>query len=114
MTLEDILEELVGEIDDESDRPIAEIRAMDDGTLQVMAAVEMRKLAAHLNEQWDDAAEVHTLSGLISNLLDRIPETGDVLEWRDLRLEVTEASETRAEVVAIKKLPVRNTSSEGQ
>ena len=114
VTLEDILEELVGEIDDESDRPVAEIRAMDDGTIRVVASVEMRKLAAHLNEQWDDDAEVHTLSGLISRLLDRIPETGDVLDWRDHRLEVIEASETRAEVVTIRKLSVKSTSPEEQ
>ena len=103
VTLEDILEELVGEIDDESDRPIAEIRSMDDGTLRVRATIEMRKLAAHLNEQWDDDAEVHTLSGLISGRLDRIPEAGDELDWRGHRLQVIEASETRAEVVAIRK-----------
>jgi CBS domain containing-hemolysin-like protein len=112
VTLEDVLEELVGEIDDESDHPIEEIQHAADGSLLVIATVEMRKLTTHLHEQWEDDADVHTLGGLISGMLDRIPREGDSVEWRGYRLMVTEASETRAEIVSLQKQVVRGTGKE--
>ena len=101
VTLEDVLEELVGDIEDESDRPVQEIRRLADGSIDVAASVEMRKLCAYLAIDWDPSEDVVTLSGLLLRLLDRVPAAGDAIEWSGYRFEVLAASDTRAELVRI-------------
>ena len=103
VTLEDVLEELVGDIIDESDRPIEEITQLADGSLQVTGAVEMRKLSGRLGVVWDQDYGVNTLGGLLTTLLDRVPREGDSVVWERYQLEVLQASDTRAEVVLIRK-----------
>ena len=103
VTLEDVLEELVGEIIDESDQPIEEMTQLADGSVQVLGSVEMRKLCARLGVGWDNAYDVHTLGGLVSTLLDRVPRGGDRVDWERFSLEVLQASDTRAEVVLVRE-----------
>jgi CBS domain containing-hemolysin-like protein len=105
VTLEDVLEELVGEIDDESDRPVEDLRSLADGSYRVPASVEMRKLAATLNAKWSDEEEVVTLGGLLADLLDKVPDEGDSVVWHGYRFQVLKASETRAELVKISRDP---------
>ena len=106
VTLEDVLEELVGEIQDESDRPLPEVSLQPDGTLRVPATVELRKLETELGIAWDHPEDVVTLSGLLLNLLDRIPVAGDVVEWQGYRFEVESALATRADVVLISRIRI--------
>jgi CBS domain containing-hemolysin-like protein len=101
VTLEDVLEELVGDIIDESDRPIEEITELADGSLQVLGAIEMRKLCSRLGVAWGHDQEVNTLGGLLTTLLDRVPREGDAVTWERFQLEVLEASEVRAEVIRV-------------
>ena len=104
VTLEDVLEELVGEIDDESDRPVQDLRTLPDGSYRVPGDVEMRKLAATLNGVWSDEEDVVTLGGLLADSLEKIPDVGDSIEWHGYRFVVLEASDTRAELVRISRL----------
>ena len=101
VTLEDVLEELVGEIEDEGDEPTREIVVLPDGSLRVSAAVEMRKLARKLGVGWDPGGDVVTLGGLLLAELDRVPVIGDVVDWHGFRFEVLAAAETRADLVLV-------------
>jgi CBS domain containing-hemolysin-like protein len=105
VTLEDVLEELVGEIDDESDQPASDITAMPDGSYRVSATAEMRKLATTLHLDWDHEEDVVTLSGLLLEELDRVPVAGDVIEWGGYRFEVLTALDTRADIVQVTRQP---------
>lgn len=105
VTLEDVLEELVGDIVDESDRPVEDLWPQDDGTVHALATIEMRRLADHLGIPWSPGTEVHTLGGLLSSRLERIPQKGDVVLWNGYRMEVLSATDTRAEVISLKRLP---------
>ena len=64
--MEDIIEELVGEIDDESDHPVREIQPIGDGIYRVLGSVEMRKLAAELDVDWDTSTRKFTPSAACS------------------------------------------------
>jgi len=99
VTLEDVLEELVGEIDDEGDEPAREIVTLPDGRLRIAATVEMRKLARKLGVAWSPEGDFVTLGGLLSGALGRVPAVGDAVEWRGWRFEVLAAEETRANLV---------------
>ena len=103
VTLEDVLEEIVGDILDESDHPIPELWPQADGSLNVRAVVELRKVCERLGLERSPATEATSLGGLLTELLDRIPVKGDVVEWNGYRLEVLSASERRAELISIRR-----------
>jgi len=105
VTLEDVLEELVGEIFDESDRPIEDLWPQKDGAVHVMSTIELLKLTEYLGIPWSPDADVHTLGGLLSARLERIPQEGDEITWNRYRVEVLSATDTRAEVVRLELLP---------
>jgi len=103
VTFEDVLEEIVGDIFDESDQPVEDIWPQDDGSLHALGTIELRKLCQQLGIDLPPDTEVSRLGGLVSKLLGRIPVVGDALEWNDCRLEVLSASRWSAELVSIRK-----------
>jgi len=104
VTLEDVLEEIVGDIIDESDRPIEDLWSQDDGSLHALGTIELRKLCRQLKIKLPANTKASRLSGLVMELLGRIPVKGDTVEWNDCRLEVLSASRWSAELVSIKKI----------
>jgi len=103
VTFEDVLEEIVGDIIDESDRPVEELWPQKDGSLHALATIELRKLSRQLEIELPPDMKVKRLGGLISELLGRVPVEGDTVEWNDCWLEVLSASHWSAELVSIKK-----------
>jgi CBS domain containing-hemolysin-like protein len=103
-TLEDVIEEIVGEIEDESDEPVARIWRHADGSIDARGGVELRRICSMLGMDWTPEGEVTTISGLVTEQLGRIPVVGDHLEWRGYRLEVLAANPRRAEMVRIMPL----------
>jgi len=75
VTIEDILEEIVGEIADEYDREDPAIEALEDGTWRVDATMDIDDLADHLGVAIEDD-EVDTVGGLIAKLGGRVPILG--------------------------------------
>ena len=108
VTLEDVLEELVGDIIDESDHPIEEITSRPDGSLRVVATVETRKLMSTLGIPRGPGEVAVTLAGLLADRLERVPVAGDVIEWNGYRFEVQTALESRADTVIVTDLPKTN------
>jgi len=102
-TLEDVLEEIVGEILDESDIPIREFHQMADGSLMVRARVDLRKVSAKLRVAWDPKIAVSTIGGLVTEELERIPKAGDTISWKGYRIEVLRADKRRAKLLRIRK-----------
>ena len=101
-TLEDVLEEIVGEIRDESDVPVKEFIERPDGTLVVRGNVDMRKLCTKLGVAWDPELEVSTISGLVTEVLERIPVAGDTIEWDGFQIKVLKADRRRARLLSIR------------
>jgi CBS domain containing-hemolysin-like protein len=104
VTMEDILEELVGEIDDEGDQPSEDIVAQPDGTVHVRGTTELRKVCRYLNERYPKRLKVVTVGGLIIERLGRIPLPGDLTEWNGLRFEVLAATSRQATLVAVARM----------
>jgi putative hemolysin len=110
VTLEDVLEEIVGEIEDESDRLDSHIVRRPDGSIVCRGLAETRKVFEVMGIDADtiDDAEYVTLGGFIAAELGRIPRTGDLVQWRDCRFEVLRATCRRAERIRV----VRRTPSQ--
>jgi len=102
-TLEDVLEEIVGEIDDETDLPTDDFREQADGALLVRARVDLRRLSDKLDVPWDHNIEVSTVGGLVTESLERIPVVGDFIDWKGYRIEVLRADKKRARILCIQK-----------
>jgi CBS domain containing-hemolysin-like protein len=92
VTLEDILEEIVGEIEDETDPREAELVRQEDGALVVAGQAPIRLVAEHLGVDVDDPHEA-TIGGLIVERLGRLPDVGEHVEVEGRTAEVTRAGE---------------------
>ena len=102
-TLEDVLEEIVGEIHDESDRPAKDIVERKGGSLFVQASVDLRKLSAKLGISWEPEGEITTVGGLVSETLERIPSVGDSITWHGYQITVLRADRQRAKLLSVRK-----------
>jgi len=103
VTLEDLLEELVGEIESEHGRATDRIRREGDGAAIVAGETPLRDVDRELDLDLEQPAESTTLNGLLLELADgRIPRAGESFTARDgTRLEVREASPRRVRQVRI-------------
>ncbi|MEW6619924.1 MAG: hemolysin family protein [bacterium] len=92
VTLEDLLEEIVGEIRDEYETKEIFIKALVDGIYLVDArtSIEMLNEELDLNLPQDD---FETISGFILDLLGRIPAPGEIINYNNLNMTITEADE---------------------
>ncbi len=104
VTSEDLLEEIVGEIFDESDRPFDDMWPQPDGSLYVSAIVDLRRICARLNIPWSPDAESVTIGGLVTEQLGKLPEEGDRVQWRGFWLDVVSAGPRRAERIRISRI----------
>jgi CBS domain containing-hemolysin-like protein len=104
VTLEDVIEEVVGEIFDESDLPREDLCQRPDGSIKAFGTSELHRVCRILNVEMPDGIEAATLGGLLSESLGRIPKSGDTLDWQGLRLTVLSAGRRGAEVVSIQKI----------
>lgn len=87
ITLEDILEEIVGDISDETDLPTVGIRKQPDGSFLVDGQTQIRDLTRELDWPLPDE-EASTLAGLLLHESRRIPEVGQIFSFYDFRFEV--------------------------
>ena len=110
VTLEDLLEELVGNIYDEFDpQEEQEIIALDDGRWRVSGSVDLEELAEAMGFQLpeDEEIDYDTLGGRVFSQLSVIPEDGSrpVVEALGLRIQVEELCDRRVEWALVEKLP---------
>jgi magnesium and cobalt exporter, CNNM family len=101
-TLEDVIEEIVGDIRDEHDLPADEFTEEADGSLRVRGSVDLRRLAARLGVAWEPDVEAATIGGLVTERLERIPRAGDCIEWHGRQIEVLTADRRRARQLRIR------------
>jgi len=102
ITLEDILEEIVGQIADEHDTHEAAIRPQPDGTVNVDGTVAIRDLNRHMNWNMPDE-EATTIAGLVIHEAQTIPEPGQVFTFYGYRFEVLR--KTRNKITALRVSP---------
>jgi putative hemolysin len=96
VTLEDVLEELVGEIEDEFDLPDESVERLDEHRIRIHGTFPIDDF----NEQFETALPIedyHTIGGYVFGLLGRAPEPGDEIEEDGVRFRVVELEGTRIE-----------------
>jgi CBS domain containing-hemolysin-like protein len=115
VTIEDILEEIVGEIADEYDREAPGVEQLPDGTTRVPATMDIDDLA-DLFEVTIDEDEVDTVGGLIGKTIGRVPIVGSSCEVAGLRLTAERMAGRRHRIasVIVERLPEPESGQEGE
>lgn len=111
ITLEDILEEIVGQIADEHDSNETAIRPQADGTVNVDGTVAIRDLNRHMDWNLPDE-EATTIAGLVIHEAQTIPEPGQAFTFHGYRFEVLRKS--RNKITALRVKPVGPVGGKGQ
>ena len=112
VTLEDLLEEIVGEIEDEYDMPDDSVQRIDERTVRVDGTFPIDDF----NEQFAKdlpQEDYHTLAGFVFGELGRAPEAGDEVDWDGLRFEVVETDGPRIEQLEIEFLMAASAIARG-
>jgi magnesium and cobalt transporter len=111
ITIEDVLEQIVGDIEDEYDFDEEEdnILPVHDGARglrwRVKALTEISQFNEALGADFSDE-DVDTIGGLVANHLGRVPRKGDIFDIGELRFEVLRADARQVHVLLVEKLPV--------
>lgn len=104
ITLEDIIEEIVGEITDEHDIPTADpITRLDSGAIEIDGAMTIRDLNRAMDWQLPDD-EANTVAGLVIHEAQLIPEAGQMFQFHGFRFAVVERVENRLTRLRVRKM----------
>src|SRR5882672_7954158 len=115
VTVEDILEEIVGEIEDEdiAGEELNDIVEQDDGCYEVLGSTEIGKIE-RLFDMEIEADDFTTIAGLVINESGKVPQPGEQLTFRGLELEVLEADERRIGRLRVKRAVDGNANGASQ
>ncbi len=103
VTIEDLLEEIVGEIADEHDEEVPENRLLEDGSLLLDGRASISKLAEVFGVA-PEGGDIETVGGLVSSRLGYVPAPGEAVEELGLRFEVEKADERRILSLRVRRL----------
>jgi putative hemolysin len=98
VTIEDLVEEIVGEIGEEDRRPAPDVVRESSGAMILRGSVPVDKVGDLFGVQFETAAqhaEAATIAGLLNGVAGHVPRTGEVVEFDGLRFEVLEANQRK-------------------
>ena len=104
VTLEDLLEEIVGEIEDEFDLPDESVERLPNGKMRIDGTFPIDDF----NEQFERQIPIedyHTVGGFVFGLIGRAPEPGDEVDWDGTHFTVLEVEGSRIERLEIELVP---------
>lgn len=113
VTLEDILEEIVGDIWDENDMVEEDFSLLDETHFRLSGSVSLDELLWETDlEQFEDEFDSTTVGGWITELNGGFPQLGDVILWKNLRLTVDALDDRRVTQIAVEVLPRKTEDDE--
>jgi CBS domain containing-hemolysin-like protein len=110
LTVEDVLEQIVGRIEDEHDEKAA-IRLGDAQTVELDGATRIRDLESEYGIEIADEGEFETLAGFLLFRRGEIPKVGEAVEYEGRRYTVLEMDRNRIARVRVQKIPVAGKAS---
>jgi len=112
VTMEDILEALVGEIWDESDEVIEEFTKLGEDKYRIICTADLGKMFEYFNLSGEADPDSSTVSGWIMNMLQKIPEEGDTFGYENLTVTVNKTSHRRVLECTVTVNEEKNDSAE--
>ncbi len=103
LTLEDLVEEIFGEIEDEHDQKRLTFRRLSDGKYEISGRAEIEILNEELGLNIPDSDQYHTLAGYLLQNLEAFPAKGDTFILDDLTFKIIDMTDTRIQIVLVSK-----------
>jgi CBS domain containing-hemolysin-like protein len=103
VTMEDLIEEIVGELDDELEHDAAEVQTIDERTSVVEGQIRVEDVNEELNLDIPPG-EYDTLAGFILDQMGRLPDVGDSLNYKNVRMTVLEMQGPRIRQIEIQRV----------
>ncbi|MBW1975077.1 MAG: HlyC/CorC family transporter [Deltaproteobacteria bacterium] len=103
LTLEDIIEEIIGDIMDEYDREQDWISEANDGSIVVDARLDVEDLERYMGVNLPEG-RFESVGGFIISLLGRVPKKGEKIHYNDIEMEIVEATDRKIVKVKIRRL----------
>ena len=107
ITMEDIIEEIVGEIQDEYDEVAKAAETSKDGSIVIDAHVSVADFNRQFAAALPESTEYGTLAGFIQKILGRLPEIGESFQFNDLQFTILSKSARRIRQVRVARLNVQ-------
>ena len=104
VTIEDVIEEILGDIEDEHDKDQLVEEQIDENTYLFSARQDIDYLNETYDLELEESTEYDTLGGLIIFHTESIPETGDQLKINGFRLQIQEVTDRRIELIRLEKM----------
>src|SRR5207253_10626043 len=105
VTLEDVVEEIVGEIHDESDVEEKRIKVLSDRVVLADGSGALREREDHLGVEFPEGGDYETLGGFLTATAGRVPPPGSLVVWGGLTFTVKQADDRRVLKVEIARKP---------
>jgi putative hemolysin len=90
VTIEDLIEEIVGEIHDEYDTAGKPVERLKDGSLIIDASLSIKDLQDEYGLPFPESPEYETLAGFMLSQLQRMPKGGDIIRYQGIKLMVVD------------------------
>lgn len=104
VTLEDLMEEILGDIQDEHDRNTVIARALPDGSFEFSGRVEVDRLREQFGLEIPESDDYQTLAGYILNETGTIPTQGDDIHLGNYNFNIVRSSATKLELIKVSPL----------
>lgn len=103
VTMEDILEQIVGEIQDEYDQEVPEIQKLEDGSYSVQGGISLENLSEALGSEFE-SDDAESLGGLVLTLSGSFPEAGEIFEYNGWKIRVEALEDHRITLLNLSKI----------
>jgi putative hemolysin len=117
VTVEDLVEEIVGEIGEEDRPPVPDVVREASGAMVIRGSVQLDKINELFGVQLDASMQhsaATTVAGLLNSVAGHIPRTGETVDADGLRFEVLESNQRKVLRVRVKPMPVTAATSSVQ
>ncbi|HLB25546.1 MAG TPA: hemolysin family protein [Nitrospirota bacterium] len=102
ITLEDLMEEIVGSIQDEFDSEESEVQIVDEKTVVVSGSADLDEVSQEIGINIE-SEDFNTIGGFVFGLFGRMPRPGETLKYHDLKFEVLEMNERKISRLKVTK-----------
>jgi putative hemolysin len=106
ITIEDIVEEIVGEIRDEYDEEHSDVITASDGTVQVNGGISIDDFNKRFKTEIPEDTDYDTISGFLHKYTGKIPELHDEIKFKNIVFTITKKNERRIRLVNVRITPI--------
>ncbi len=104
VTMEDIIEEIVGEIEDEYDFEDRPVKILKDGSMIIDASLQIRDLIDQYKLAIEESEDYETIAGLVLSQLQKMPRGGEIVKYGDYKITIVDIEGKRISKVKLEKV----------